>query len=116
MTHRNPTAPYPEESFELLQEAIDSLDGIEATKDQRAEIQGVIEVLDRLTNLMQNYDPASYPADSVGRIKDAREALNESVVDHSLIAAVQRILKAILRYWDDFWREPEELEGLRYSV
>ena len=111
MTHRNPAAPYPQELFGLLLDADDLLDGIEARKDQREEIQGVIVLLDRLTNLMQNYDPASYPADSVGRIKDAREALNESVVDHSLIAAVQRILKAVLRDWDDFWREPEELEG-----
>ncbi len=111
MTHRNPAAPYPDELFGLLEEAIDVLDGIEATKDQREEIQGVIELLDRLTNLIQNYDAGSYPADSVGRMKDAREALNESVVDHSLIAAVQRILKAVLRDWDDFCREPEELEG-----
>ena len=110
MTHRNPAAPYPEDSFELLQEAIDILDGIEATKDQREEIQGVIELLDRLTHLMQNYDPGSYPADSVGRIKDAREALNESVADHSLIPGAQRILKAVLGDWDDFWEEPEELE------
>jgi hypothetical protein len=111
MTHRNPAAPYPEESFELLQEAIDILDGIEATKDQREEIQGVMELLDRLTNLMLNYDPGSFPADSVGRIKDARGVLNESVVDHNLIAGAQTTLKVVLRHWDDLWREPEELEG-----
>jgi len=110
MTHRNPAAPYPEKLFELLQEAIDVLDGIEATKDQREGIQGVIELLDRLTNLMQNYDAGSYPADSVGRIKDARKALNESADDHSLIAGAQRILKAVLRDWTSFWGE-EELEG-----
>ena len=79
MTHRNPAASYPGESFELLGEAIDVLDGIEATKDQREEIQGVIELLDRLTDLMDNYAPGSYPADSVGRIEDAREELNKSV-------------------------------------
>ncbi len=110
MTHRNPAARYPGESFGLLQEAIYVLDGIEATKDQREKIQGVIELLDRLTNLIQNYDAGSYPADSVGRMKDAREALNESVADHILIPGAQRILKAVLGDWDDFWEEPEELE------
>ncbi len=111
MTHRNPAAPYPQESFGLLLDADDLLDGIEPTRDQREEIQGVIVLLDRLTDLMQNYDPGSYPADSVGRIKDAREALNKSLDDHDLIAGAQRILKAVLHEWDDFWREPEELEG-----
>ena len=59
---------------------------------------------------MQNYDPGSYPADSVGRIRDARGALNESGVDHNLIPGAQTILKVVLRDWDDFWHEPEELE------
>ena len=100
-----------DESVELLKRAIDILDGIDATKDNGGEVRGAIDLLDRLHKLvLKNPDTNWYPAGSVRRINDARKALNESADDHSLIAGAQRILKAVLRDWTDFWGE-EELEG-----
>ncbi len=91
------------ESVELLQEAIAILDGIDvATKDNQGETRRAIGVLDRLIPLMEkNQGTALYPAGLVGRIREAREALNESVGDHSLIAGAQRILKAVSRDWEE---------------
>ena len=91
------------ESVELLQEAIAILDGIDvATKDNRGEMRRAIGVLDRLITLMEkNEGTALYPAGLVGRIREAREALNDSGGDHGLIAGAQRILKAVLHDWED---------------
>ena len=112
MTHRNPAAPYPEELFRFLRDAVGILDGAEPTKDQRDEIQGVIVLLDRLTQLMQKADPGfSYPMGSRRRIVEARDTLDTISLDHSGFASAKEVLKAVLRDWDDFWRDPEELEG-----
>ena len=84
----------------------------QSTKDQRDEIQGVIVLLDRLTQLMQKADPGfSYPMGSRRRIVEARDTLNTISLDHSGFASAKEVLKAVLRDWDDFWRDPEELEG-----
>ena len=112
MTHRNPAAPYPEELFRILRDAVGILDAAEPTKDQRDEIQGVIVLLDRLTQLMQKADPGfSYPMGSRRRIVEARDTLDTISLDHSGFASAKEVLKAVLRDWDDFWRDPEELEG-----
>ena len=110
MNSRHPAAPYPEESFDCLRDAVGILDGAEPTKEHREEIQGVIVLLDRLTKLMQNYGAGSYPTGSLGRIADARGTLNTISLDHSGLAGAKEALKAVLRDWDDFWRD-EELEG-----
>ena len=90
------------ESVEFLQEAIAILDGIDvATKDNRGATRRAIGVLDRLIPLMEkNQGTALYPAGLVGRIREAREALNESAADHDLVAGAQRILKAVLLDWN----------------
>ena len=97
------------ESVELLQEAIAILDGIDvATKDNGGKTRRAIGVLDRLITLMEkNQGTTVYPAGLVGRIREAREALNESADDHNLVAGAQRILKAVLLDWDNF----QEQEG-----
>ena len=97
------------EASELLPEAIAILDGIDvATKDNRGETRRAIGVLDRLITLMEeNQGTSVYPAGLVGRIREAREALNESGDDHSLIAGAQRILEAVLLDWSNF----QEQEG-----
>ncbi len=91
------------EASELLPGAIAILDGIDvATKDNRGETRRAIGVLDRLITLMEkNQDTTVYPAGLVGRIREAREALNEGGGDHGLIAGAQRILKAVLRDWNN---------------
>ena len=90
------------ESFALLEEAIAILGGIDvATKDDLGETRRAIEVLDRLITLMENNQAtALYPVGSVGRIREASEALNESAGDHGLIAGAQRILRAVLLNWE----------------
>ena len=85
-------------------------DGAEPTKEHREEIQGVIVLLDRLTKLMQKHGVGSYPTGSLGPIADARGTLNMISLDHSEFAGAKEALKAVLRDWDDFWRD-EELEG-----
>ena len=97
------------EASELLHGAIAILDGKDvATKDNRGETQRAIGVLDRLITLMEkNQDTTVYPAGLVGRIREAREALNESAGDHDLVAGAQRILKAALLDWENF----QEQEG-----
>ena len=104
-----PGAPPPVESFLLLREAIDSLDGTEPRKDQRGEIHRAIELLNRLIKLMRNRDTNSYPTGSRRRIAEARHALNIISRDHSEFTGARKALKVVLRDWDDFWRA-EELE------
>ncbi len=105
-----PGAPPPVESFLLLREAIDILEGTEPTKDQRGEIHRAIELLNRLIKLMRNRDTNSYPTGSLGRITEARHALNIISRDHSEFTGARKALKAVLGDWDDFWRAVE-LEG-----
>ncbi len=97
------------ESVELLQEAIAILDGIDvATKDNRGATRRAIGGLDRLITLMEkNQGTALYPAGLVGRIREAREVLDESAGDHNLVAGAQRILKATLLDWENL----QEQEG-----
>jgi len=87
--------------LELLQEAIDVLDGAEPTQDQRDEAREAIVVIDRLTNLMQNHDAASYPLGSRGRIFYARDMLNTISLDHTIGA--RQSLDTLLRQWCVFW-------------
>ena len=95
--------PCPETSLELLQEAIDVLDGAEPTQDQRDEAREAIVVIDRLTKLMQNHDAASYPLGSRGRIFYARDMLNTISLDHSASIGAKDSLDALLRQWCVFW-------------
>ena len=97
------------EASELLPGAIAILDGIDvATKDNRGETRRAIGVLDRLITLMEeNQGTTVYPAGLVGRIREAREVLDESAGDHNLVAGAQRILKATLLDWENF----QEQEG-----
>ena len=83
--------------------AIAILDGIDvATKDNQGETRRAIEVLARLITVMEeNQGTTVYPAGLVGRIREAREALNESAADHDLVAGAQRILKAVLLDWNN---------------
>ncbi len=93
--------------FQLLREAIDILDGSEPTKDQRGEIHRAIELLNRLIKLMRNRDTNSYPTGSLGRITEARHALNIISHDHSEFIGARKALKAVLCDWDVFWLELE---------
>ncbi len=96
-------APYPPRSLELLQEAIDVLDGAEPTMDQRGEARDAIMVIDRLTKLMQNHDAGSYPMGSRGRIFYARDMLNTISLDHGASIRAREALNALLRQWCVFW-------------
>ncbi len=107
MKDRNPFAPYPDDSFELLRGAISVLDGAEPTKDQRGAVRDAIEILDRLIKLMGNQSHDSYPAGSRTRISAARVALNSISIDHREFARSREALKAILRDWTDFWQDGE---------
>ena len=92
------------EASELLHGAIAILDGIDvATKDTRRETRRAIEVVERLITLMEkNQVTTVYPAGLVGRIREAREALNESADDHDLVTGAQGMLKAASLDWDNF--------------
>ncbi len=104
-----PGAPPPVESFLLLREAIDILEGTEPTKDQRGEIHRAIELLNRLIKLMRNHDTNdSYPTGSLRRIAEARHALNIISRDHREFTGARKALKAVLSDWDDLW----QAEGL----
>ncbi len=105
-----PEALLPVTSFRLLREAIDILEGTEPTKDQRGEIHRAIELLNRLIKLMRNRDTNSYPTGSLGRITEARHALNIISRDHREFTGARKALKTVLRDWDDFW-QAVELEG-----
>ena len=96
-------APCPPRSLELLQEAIDALDGAEPTMDQRGEARDAIMVIDRLTKLMQNHDAGSYPMGSRGRIFYARDTLNTISLDHGASIRAREALNALLRQWCVFW-------------
>ena len=93
----------PERSLELLQEAIDVLDGAEPAKGQRGEARDAIVLIDRLTKLMQNHDGGSYPMGSRGRIFYARDMLNAISLDHSGFTDAREVLNALLRQWCVFW-------------
>ncbi len=97
-------APPPVESFQLLREAIDILEGTEPTKNQRGEIHSAIELLNQLIKLMRNHDRKSYPTGSRRRIGEARHALNIISRDHREFTAARKALKAVLRDWEDFWQ------------
>ncbi len=93
----------PERSLELLQEAIDVLDGAQLAQDQRGEVRDAIVRIDRLTNLMQNHDAGSYPVGSRGRIFYARDMLNTSSLGHSGCIDASEALNTLLRQWCVFW-------------
>ncbi len=93
----------PERSLELLQEAIDVLDGAEPTKDQRGKARNAIVLIDRLTRLMQNCDAGSYPMGSRGRIFYARDMLNPISLDHGGFTGAREALNVLLRQWCVFW-------------
>jgi len=92
------------EASELLHGALAILDVIDvATKNNQGETRRAIGVLDRLITLMEeNQGTTVYPAGLVGRIREAREALNESAADHDLVAGAQRILRAASLDWENF--------------
>ena len=110
MKPRNLVAPYPGDSFELLQRAITVLAGAEPTKDHRGAIRDAIGILDPLLKLMGNQSHDSFPPGSRNRISAARVSLNSVSMDHRELATARDTLKAVLRDWTDFWRD-EELEG-----
>ncbi len=93
----------PETSLELLQEAIDVLDGAELAKNQRGEVRDAIVRIDRLTNLMQNHDASSYPMGSRGRIFYVRDMLTTSSPDHRGCTDASEALNTLLRQWCVFW-------------
>ncbi len=101
--------PCPPRSLELLQEAIDVLDGTEPAMDQRGEARDAIVAIDRLTQVMQNHDAVSYPKGSRARIFYARDMLNTISFDHSGFTdakeakEAKEALDALLRQWCVFW-------------
>ncbi len=95
--------PCPPRSLELLQEAIDVLDGAEPTMDQRGEARDAIVAIDQLTKLMQNHDAGSYPIGSRGKIFYARDMLNTISLDHRGFTDASEALNTLLRQWCVFW-------------
>jgi len=93
----------PERSLEILQEAIDVLDGAELPRDQRGEARDAIVRIDQLTNLMQNHDAGSYPMGSRGQIFYARDMLNTRSLDHRGFTDASGALNTLMRQWCVFW-------------
>ena len=76
---------YPKEAFNLLRLAIGKLETLEQPVSGDASLRPIVDVIDRLIEVVEKTDPGSLPAAPLAHVRIARLAIcSDTAVDHAL--------------------------------
>ena len=94
----NATA-YPKEAFNLLRLAIRRLETLEQPMCGDACLRPIVDVIDRLIEVVERTEPGSLPDAPLAHVRIARLAISsDDAVDHAL-----RELKNQVELWAAYW-------------
>ena len=90
---------YPKEAFNLLRLAIRRLETLERPVSGDACLRPIVDVIDRLIEVVERTEPGSLPDAPLAHVRIARLAIcSDSAVDHAL-----RELKNQVELWAAYW-------------
>jgi hypothetical protein len=90
---------YPKEAFNLLRLAIEKLETLKQPASCDASLRPIVDVIDRLIDVVERTDPGSLPDAPLAHVRIARLAIcSDNAVDHA-----RRELKNQVELWAAYW-------------